>query len=205
MNIAIIQARLGSTRYPKKIIKAQVDGVNLLENILDILVFDCSFDKVVLAIPYGETDEIMSAIPEWRNIIRIEGSEEDVLSRFINAATEIEAKDDDWIFRFCADSPFPDPLYVGYVMESLKRKYDAVVCLDLPPGRQVEAFTFSCLKRAYKYSEDNNDQYLKEHIDPLLDILDNDDGKLFKVLRLPSPNLTIDTKNDERKLSKITK
>lgn len=201
---AIIQARLGSTRYPRKIIESEIDGYPILYLILDKLTFGgCGFDKVALAIPYGETDEIMAGIPEWKKVIRIEGAEDNVLSRFVDTATEIDAKDEDWIFRFCGDAPFPEPLYINYVKQNLKKGYDAVVCLDLPPGRQVEAFTLNCLKRALEYSYKHNDKYLQEHIDPLLDIRHNDNGKLFKTLELPAPNLSIDTKNDERKLSRL--
>ena len=104
MNIGIIiQARLGSTRLPRKILK-EFYGVNtLLETVINNL--QKTGTKIVVATSTNHNNDELEQYLQERNIIVFRGSEDDVLSRFIGAA---EANGFDGLVRICSDNPFLD-------------------------------------------------------------------------------------------------
>jgi len=105
MNIGIIiQARMGSTRLPRKILREFYKGRTLLETVIDNLK-KVEGTKIIVATSVNpNNDELVSFLQE-RDIAVYRGSENDVLSRFIGAAEENEV---DGIVRICSDNPFLD-------------------------------------------------------------------------------------------------
>ena len=105
MNVGIIiQARMGSTRLPGKILKQFYGGKTLLETLLDNL-HKVEGAKVIIATSVNENNDPLETflVETWELVYR--GSENDVLERFINAAEE---NDIDGIVRICSDNPFMD-------------------------------------------------------------------------------------------------
>lgn len=99
----IIQARMGSTRLPGKILKEFYEGKTLIEILLDNL--HKVGTKVIVATSINENNDELETFLKNKGEIVYRGSEIDVLSRFIEAA---EANNIDGIVRICSDNPFMD-------------------------------------------------------------------------------------------------
>ncbi|WP_028912712.1 cytidylyltransferase domain-containing protein [Prevotella sp. MA2016] len=103
MNIGIIlQARLGSTRLPGKILKEFYGGKTLLEIVISNLQ-KISDTKIIVATSVNPDNDELETFLKERGIIVFRGSENDVLSRFIEAA---DANSLDGVVRICSDNPF---------------------------------------------------------------------------------------------------
>ena len=104
MNIGIIiQARLGSTRLPGKILKEFYGGKTLLEIVISNL--QKTGAKIIVATSVNPNNDKLETFLNERNITVYRGSEDDVLSRFIGAA---EVNSIEGIVRICSDNPFLD-------------------------------------------------------------------------------------------------
>lgn len=105
MNIGIIvQARMGSTRLPGKILKQFYGGKTLLETLLETL-HKVQGSKVIVATSVNENNDQLEKFLTEKGELVFRGSENDVLDRFIKAA---EANGVDGIVRICSDNPFMD-------------------------------------------------------------------------------------------------
>lgn len=105
MNIGIIiQARMGSTRLPGKILKPFYGGKTLIENLLDNLHRVVGV-KVIVATSVNENNDRLETFLKDKGELLYRGSENDVLDRFIKAA---ETYGLDGIIRICSDNPFID-------------------------------------------------------------------------------------------------
>ncbi len=162
--VAIIQARMGSTRCPEKIMRF-INKKTLLECIIERVQYS-KVDTIVVATTENESDNIVERLCEKRNIACFRGSEEDVLSRFYLAAKKYKA---DIIVRITADDPFKDPQIINLIIDTiLVGKYDYVsntIKPTYPDGLDVEAFTFSALKRAYTEAQLASE---REHVTPFI-------------------------------------
>lgn len=112
----IIQARLGSTRLPRKILREFYGGKTLLETVISNLqkVVDT---KIIVATSVNPNNDVLETFLNERNITVFRGSEDDVLGRFIGAA---EANGIDGIVRICSDNPFLDWRGVAALIEKSK-------------------------------------------------------------------------------------
>lgn len=104
-NVAIIQARMGSSRFPGKML-ARLGGVPLLEWVVRRLLRATTLAQVVLATSDGAADDALAELATCLGIVVFRGSEADVLGRFVGAARLARA---DHVVRICADNPFIDP------------------------------------------------------------------------------------------------
>lgn len=100
----IVQARLGSTRLPRKVLRNFSNGKPLIEVVLSNLQKVKGVKLIVATSVNHENDELVDFL-ESKGVITFRGSEDDVLNRFIEAA---EANDVDAIVRICSDNPFLD-------------------------------------------------------------------------------------------------
>jgi len=103
--VAIIQARMGSTRLPGKSIM-EIAGKPLLEYVLMRVSRAETLHGIILAIPSGKENDPLCTIAQLQHIPVYRGSEDDVLSRYVEVAREAEA---DIVVRVCADNPLVDP------------------------------------------------------------------------------------------------
>lgn len=105
MNIGVIvQARLGSTRLPRKILLPFYEEKCMLDVLLDTLHRLNGIKVIVATTTNNENDELVTYL-EQRGELVFRGSENDVLDRFIQAADKHNI---DGIIRICSDSPFMD-------------------------------------------------------------------------------------------------
>lgn len=103
--IALVQARMGSTRFPGKML-APLGGKTLLEWVLLRTSRSRLLNKVVLATTDLEQDKKLASIAESLGVDVYRGSEQDVLGRFVLSGKKYNAS---LIVRICADNPFIDP------------------------------------------------------------------------------------------------
>lgn len=119
MNIGIIiQARMGSTRLPGKILKQFYGEKTLLEILLDNL-HKVKGAKVVVATSANENNDQLESFLKQKGELVFRGSENDVLDRFIKAA---EVNNMDGIIRICSDNPFMDWQGVAVLVDMAKTK-----------------------------------------------------------------------------------
>ena len=204
--VAIIQARMGSTRLPGKVMK-EILGKPVILWDLDRISFSKLVDEIVVAIPYGEeNDVIVDMINEYNDkIVTIRGSEDDVLDRYYQAAVQTNA---DIVVRITSDCPLIDPVVIDNVIEhfldnncdycsnSLTRTY--------PRGLDTEVFSFKALEEAW---DEAKKDYEREHV--TLYIIENPDQ--FKLLNVANDidlshlRWTLDTKEDFEFISVVYK
>jgi len=173
----IVQARLGSTRFPNKVLK-KINNLTILEIIYKRLKKVKNCDEIIFAIPNNkENIKLKKAIKKIKSKIFL-GSEKDVLKRYYLAA---KSSDSDIIVRITADCPFVDPKIIdAYVKELKKHDLDYVYNgfpHTYPDGLDVEVFNINSLKIANnnakselqregvtKYFRDNLSKFKVKHI-----------------------------------------
>lgn len=153
----IIQARMGSTRLPGKILKEFYGGKTLLETLLDNL-HKVAGAKVIVATSINENNDQLETFLLEKGELVYRGSENDVLDRFIKAA---EANGVDGIVRICSDNPFMDWHGVATLVEKAQQsgaEYIGFRINDTPSilthfGFWGEYVTLAALKRVYETTE----------------------------------------------------
>ena len=114
MNIGIIiQARLGSTRLPGKILLPFYGEQTIIDILMDKL-HQATASKVIVATTTDPGNDLLVEYLEGRNELVFRGSENDVLDRFIKAAEKYQL---DGIVRICSDNPFIDPEGIKTLIE----------------------------------------------------------------------------------------
>jgi spore coat polysaccharide biosynthesis protein SpsF len=139
--VAIIQARMGSTRLPGKVMM-KLGDCSLLGYVAARLQSAVSLDEIVVATTTHSRDDIIVHEAESRGLRCYRGSESDVLRRYREAATVFNAN---IVVRVTADNPFSDPLSVDRVVARLKEGFDYAIETNLPVGTTGEALTFQAL------------------------------------------------------------
>lgn len=202
MITAIIQARVGSKRFPNKIF-ADISGKPLIFHVINRLKKSNKIENIVVATTLNSLD---NAIETWANQNKVNcfrGDEDNVLSRFYFAAKEYKAK---IIVRITADDPFKDYRIIDKVINTLISQNLSFAYNNNPPsfpeGLDTEVFTFNALEKAFRESTDS---FEKEHVtqyfykNPSLFLQKNiSNNKNLSHLRW-----TIDTEKDLEMVKKI--
>jgi spore coat polysaccharide biosynthesis protein SpsF len=143
--VAILQARLGSSRFPEKVI-AEISGKPVIAHIIDRLAQSQKVDEICVAIPNSASDDKLAALLEQYEVSVCRGSENDVLSRFIQAAYQTRAE---IIVRAKANYPFLDWRLMDNLVEALESDQEAEFCSykDLPYGIGTEVFRLKTLEK----------------------------------------------------------
>ena len=147
--VAIVQARMTSTRLPGKILM-DLAGRPMLERQLDRLRRSALLDDIVIATTTNQSDDPVVTLADASQVACFRGSEDDVLSRYVGAARQARA---DVVVRVTADCPLIDPAVIDDVVRSLEEP--AVICdyasnvLDrtYPRGLDTEAMFADVLFR----------------------------------------------------------
>ncbi len=205
MNIVcIVQARIGSTRLPAKVLK-KICGKTVLEHDIDRLKRVKNIDNIVIATTTLERDNIIIEEAKRLNVSYFRGSEEDVLSRYYYAAIENKA---DVIVRVTSDCPLIDSevteKIIQYYLDN-NTKYDYVsntIDRTYPRGLDTEVFSFKALEKAFNEAESLRD---KEHVTPYI----WDNPRIFRLAQYKNKvkyshlRWTLDTKEDFQLISGI--
>ena len=150
MIIAIIQARMGSNRFPGKVME-NVAGIPLLAHVVRRAKKIVPVDKVVVATSVLSTDDPIVRWCDDNDTCYFRGSENDVLDRYFQTAFEFHA---DTIVRITADCPLLDPAISSQVLQHFEKTNNDYVSNTLqrtfPDGLDTEVFSFFSLKLAWK-------------------------------------------------------
>ncbi len=148
MVTAIIQARVGSTRFPGKVF-ADLAGRPLIWHVVDRIRKCRNVQGIVLATTLNSLDDPLAIWAKGQGVSLFRGDEEDVLARFHGAA---RAYGVDIVVRVTADDPFKDPQIIDKVVQLLIDNNLDFASNNNPPsfpeGLDVEAFTIDALDRA---------------------------------------------------------
>lgn len=200
-NIAIIQARTGSTRLPDKVL-IQIKGKTVLEHVLDRVNKSKQIDEVIVATTISRNDLKIVGLCAKNGIRVFCGSENDVLDRYYQAAKLLEA---DNIIRITADCPIHDPEVIDQViMTHIARDNDYTsntLKETFPDGLDCEIMKYSVLKEAWKQAAMASQ---REHVTQY--IIHNDKYKKSCVLSKENhgdERWTLDTKDDLSFIDKV--
>jgi glutamate-1-semialdehyde 2,1-aminomutase/spore coat polysaccharide biosynthesis protein SpsF len=163
--VALIQARMGSTRLPHKVL-ADVAGRPMLWHVADRVRRAGRVHLVVIATSTRPTDDAIAQFCERYDIACFRGDENDVLDRFYQAARRFEAG---VVVRITADCPMMDPAVIDRVLQTRADHgcdYATNTLRDTyPDGLDVEVFTFAALERAWHEAMKPSE---REHVTPYL-------------------------------------
>jgi spore coat polysaccharide biosynthesis protein SpsF len=165
MTAAIIQARMGSTRLPGKVMR-RAAGQTLLEHLVERLSFARSLDAIVVATSTSARDDVIERVCTSRGVTVARGSEVDVLDRYYVAARNIKA---DVVVRVTADCPLIDPTIVDEIVgvhSSDPDAYDLVTNrhpLTFPDGLDVDVIPLRALRTAWERADQIHQ---REHVIP---------------------------------------
>ena len=166
MNLAIIQARMGSTRLPGKILK-KINDETVIWNVVDRVKRVPSIDLTVVATTLSAKDDILVDYLKSTEICEVfRGSELDVLKRFYDCAVHYDA---DVVIRVTADDPLKDPEVIERAINALIEN-DFDYCSNTmiptyPEGLDIEVFSFNALSDAFSNAKLESE---REHVTPYI-------------------------------------
>ena len=199
--VAIIQARLNSTRLPGKVM-FNINGMPLIEILYKRLKKSKELDDIVIA-TNKKSKELIKFLKK-KKINYFIGSENNVLNRYYKAAVKYKA---DVIIRITADGILADPLLVDQFIKKYKSLNVDYLCnslpLTYPDGLDFEIFNFKSLENAnFKAKK----LYDKEHVTPF--IINNSSLKKHNIINKEDSSnirLTLDEVEDFETLKNIFK
>jgi spore coat polysaccharide biosynthesis protein SpsF (cytidylyltransferase family) len=191
---AIIQVRLNSMRLPEKAMKL-INGKPLIQILIDRLSFSKEINNILIATSKNYKNKKLVKYLQAKDMEVFEGSENNVLKRYYEAAKNNNSK---IIVRITGDSPLVDSKLLDNFLKIFKRKKLDYLNNTYPPtfpdGLDIEVFTFKALKKTYQLAKD---KYDKEHVTPFMQ-----NSKIFKKINIKSKidfskiRLTVDEKED---------
>ena len=198
--IAIVQARISSTRLPGKVL-ADIEGKSMLQHVLERLKRASLLDEVVVAIAQGKSNFPLLNFCLKMKYNHYYGSENDVLRRYYQTAFYHNA---DVIVRITADCPCIDPHVVNMTIQYyLENSFDYVTFGDIrnpdvpdyPDGFDVEVFSFGTLENAYNHSLE------REHVGKYM--LQNCSYDFVPFVSELSRKVSVDTEEDLKLVKEV--
>jgi spore coat polysaccharide biosynthesis protein SpsF len=158
-SVIILQARLASSRLPRKVL-ADLSGKPVIAHIIERLRAARRADEVCVAIPSDHDEDPLAAALEQLPVVVVRGSAHDVLGRYIQAAYETQAE---IIVRATADNTLVCPQNLDRQLELLAGdpEADYVITDGYPVGVTTEAFTLKTLEKLDYLARNAN---LREHV-----------------------------------------
>lgn len=195
--VVIIQARMGSSRLPGKVMK-EVQGKTVLEHVVERVRQSKEIEDIIIATTIEDKDDtiVKEALRIGVKVFR--GSESDVLSRYYYAAKENNA---DIVVRITSDCPLIDPEVVDKVICFYKENDYLYVTnssgdpqkATFPRGLDTEVFGFDYLEEAFLHAKAG---YQREHVTPYF----YEEGKEYYIYKNPIDyskfRWTLDTEDD---------
>ena len=200
--VVVVQARMGSTRLPKKALKP-LNGKPLLERVYERLALCKNANKIVIATSIRDIDNEIEDFCKKRGMAVFRGSEDDVLDRFYRCARKHKA---DVIVRITVDNPLIDWENIDKMVSSHIEKNADITYTDKMPygtGRGNCVIAFSALEIAAKEAAAKS-----ERPDPDDPIADHPERFNVNILQAPKElqrnyRLTVDYPEDFQLMEKI--
>jgi spore coat polysaccharide biosynthesis protein SpsF len=162
---------MGASRLPGKVLM-DIEGKAMLARVLERVRRAETIDDVVVATTLDEADDEVALFCVRKGFHHARGSNEDVLSRYIDAAEEFQA---DVIVRITADCPLIDPNIIDRTVENFLEQEDiadfgsnrgkGAINRTYPIGMDVEVFLLEALQKA---GIEALQDYEREHVTPYL-------------------------------------
>jgi len=163
--VALVQARMGSTRLPGKVLKSIVDKP-MIELLLARLSQSSELDEIIVATSEEKQNDHLQEVVESLGFKCTRGSEKNVLNRFYESAKEVQA---DVIVRITGDCPLVDSNLVDECIQGYKNnKVDYFSNVDpatYPDGLDIEIMSFASIERA---NNETNSDFDQEHVTPYI-------------------------------------
>ncbi len=207
--IIITQARIGSSRFPGKVLKRLGDST-LLGIHIQRLKNSKKANRIIIAAANEPRAGEIKDIAEEEGVDFIIGSTEDVLDRYYQVATTYNP---DYVVRVTSDCPLIDSRLIDEIIEMVELNnldYGSNTLIELfPDGQDIEVFRYSTLKKAWKKSNLPSE---REHVTPFIKKnCDFNKGDLFKAKNYYSERnynnvrMTVDEPIDLDAITRITK
>lgn len=146
MIVAILQARVSSTRLPSKVLMP-ILGEPMLSRQIERVKRSARIDRLIVATSTDPSDNPIEALCQAKGVACFRGSLDDVLDRFYQAARQYAPAH---VVRLTGDCPLADPQLIDRLVSFyLEGGYDyasSAVEPTFPDGLDVEVFCFSCLE-----------------------------------------------------------
>lgn len=162
--IAYIQARLGSTRLPGKVL-LEANGITILHHMIKRVKLSKLVDEIVIITTSQVKDDRIIEFCNDHNILTFRGSENDVLDRYKKANDEFKAST---IVRLTSDCPLIDPEVIDNCIKIFQENDFDYVSNTTPPdqrnypdGSDVEVFSNEVLQKAWK---EESSKSRREHV-----------------------------------------
>jgi glutamate-1-semialdehyde 2,1-aminomutase len=163
--VALVQARMGSTRLPNKVMKP-IGGIPMIELLLTRLARAKEVDQIIVATSVDERNQPLVVHVRKLGYTCEQGSENNVLDRYVQAAKKHQA---DVVVRITGDCPLVDPDLVDELIRRFKAAGVDYFCNNYPPtypdGLDIEICTYKALEQASQETRDPSD---REHVTPYL-------------------------------------
>ena len=177
--LAIVQARMGSTRFPNKVMQP-ILGIPMIELLLNRLALAKHVDRIILATSQDTNNQSLVDHVQGLGYEVYQGSEDDVLDRYYQAACIVQPET---VVRITGDCPLVDPAIVDRAIDTFQQsKVDYLSNVSpptYPDGLDVEVFTFQALAQAWELAHQLHE---REHVTPYL----RESGK-FQLLGINHP------------------
>lgn len=163
--VAIIQARVGASRLPGKVLE-NLAGQPMLARVVNRTRRADTLDAVVVAATTQPSDDAIVHLCQRQDWLYFRGSEKDALDRYYRAASVFKA---DVIVRITSDCPLIEPEIIDRVTNEFLTYYPGVeyvsniLARTFPRGLDVEVMSFNALQNAWR--EDHNPAW-REHVTP---------------------------------------
>jgi spore coat polysaccharide biosynthesis protein SpsF len=168
--VAVIQARMGSSRLPGKVMR-ELGGKPVLAHVIERVRACNLIDEVVVATTTANADDVIAAESQRMGAKVFRGSENDVLQRYADAARQARA---DVVVRVTSDCPLIDPTVLSemlshFLSEAAEGRgpdyLSNTVDRTFPRGLDAEIFRFAALERA---SVEATEPHQREHVTPYI-------------------------------------
>ena len=193
--VAVIQARMGSSRLPGKVLM-DLGGETTLARVVRRLQRSRQVTKIVVATTTARGDQAIIRECEHLQVVCFRGEEQDVLDRYYQAASANAA---DAVVRVTSDCPLIDPELVDETVEVFRDEHadyaSNVFPRTYPRGLDTEVFSFDALDRAWREARE---AHQREHVTPYL----YEHPQIFKLASLSGAadysryRWTLDTRED---------
>lgn len=198
----MIQARVGSTRFPKKVL-AKIENKPMIWHVIERVKRVKGIEQIILVTTRNKEDDVLLSIAKKCGIIGFKGDVNNVLSRFYQCAIKYDA---DPIIRITGDCPLIDPSVIEKMVDFYNTHYydyvTNILIPSFPDGLDTEVFSFNVLKKMFQKAKLRSERehvtaYIRNHI------------KEFKIFNYTSPNplpiyrWTVDEPADLKFIKKI--
>ena len=204
----IIQARMGSSRLPGKVMKYLKDKV-VLQHIIDRLKNCKNIRNIIIATTTKKEDDLIYNYCNENSINCYRGSEKDVLKRYYDTALFYKSK---YIVRVTSDCPLIDSKYVDLLINTFKDKKLKYLGPkyygnhNFPDGFNCEVFPFELLKEAFYKADINEREHVTTYIIKKYKSIEYDypiNYNLYKKVDFSKLHLSLDTQDDYNLLDNI--